>query len=317
MNKLFLPLLLLSLAFVSCAEEPSDNSNKYEWGTRRFYSDFLWCQYDVTDTANVMCKTLCFDFNQEAKNYITDNVEFQLVERVVKQNDTTRDIIYLPAKGIIIFKNDIECDDNILQISIKEEKAKLKIIFTKDTEKKDHTYIFCLKVINNGGLDRIGNIDVSEANTIYFADEWIVRKEYVYNPLAKGLFWSVVGLITFLLLWYVLSRRINPNNKFSKIYFDYNDGQGEQERRGVGNCYKIVCTNKKQRISLFHKFFVGNITFETNDFWTYPVTLKSGTRNNIKLSGLVNYELDNEETIRTESFIITNENGQKVIITTT
>jgi hypothetical protein len=158
-----------------------------------------------------------------------------------------------------------------------------------------------------GGLDRIENIGLESGIC--------VKKYNGYNPLALLLFWVIIVILAILLACFIISRFVNPSTKFSKVFIDYNDGAGEQ-RVNMGSAYKLLCTNKKTRFSVFSKFFVGVVKVEVNDFWTSPLTIKSGTRNNIRLLGITNYELDNDETVRKEPFTITNESGQKVTITT-
>jgi len=287
-------ILLVALAaivFSSCGKHISGEF----WGETEYYSNFLFKKYEPV----VMEKTLEFDFNDDAQRLITGDIEFEVVKK--DEHDA-----FAPAQEVVLYKNGAKCANNILKVKSSEKELSLGIEFTK--EAREGYYTLYLREKGASGLDRIEYLELTNG--------FCVRKSDVWNPLANGLFYGLIGLILFLLLWYILSRRFNPNNKFSKIYFDYHDGAGEQVRRGVGSCYKVVCVNKMQRVSPFSKFFVGNVFYEVNDFWTSPVTLKSGTRNTIKLSGVVNYELDSEETIRKEPFTLTNENGQKATITT-
>jgi hypothetical protein len=319
MNKLL--LLLLPLALLSCNKPSEENPNNHFWGKRKFYTDFPLNlkNYNVSDTTHTFRKTLRFEFNQVAKDSIAEAVEFQLVERIVElgKDGLPKDTTYLPVleKEISLFSNGVKCENNVLKINTNDEIVPLEIAFTKDTGKEDHKYTLCLRVINNGGLDRIGNIDVSDAKNVVLADEWVLEKDYVYNPLAKGLFWTFVVIVVVLTVCFIISRIANPTVKFSKLYIDYDDGAGEQ-RIDMGSAYKLLCTNKKTKFSVFSKFFVGVVKVEVNDFWTHAVTIKSGTRNNVRVSGLGEFEMDTDETVRKEPFTITNDNGQKVIIVT-
>jgi hypothetical protein len=317
MNKSFIILLASVLVFASCNKPVENNPNKHFWGKKQFYSDFLFKQFDASDTAHTYRKTLHFEFNQEAKDSITDAVKFQLVERVVKigKDGLPKDTLYSPTKDFLLFKNGNQCVDNILEVTTQDGRVDLMIAFVKDSRQEDYTYNLSLQVINNGGLDRIGNIDVSETENIVLTDEWVLEKDYVYNPLGLLLFWGTVAIITLLIVWLIISRIINPKTKFSKLFIDYHDSAGEK-RINMGSGYKLLCTDKKVRFSIFSKFFIGVVKVEVHDFWTHPVTITSGRRNVVRLSGHGNYQIENDETIRKEPFTITNSDGQKATITT-
>jgi len=291
-HKLFIVIAFTALLFSSC-----DNPSKGEfWGETKFFSNFPGREYKSV----IMEQTLEFDFNDDAQRLI-DNIEFE----VVKKNEQDK-FVPVREEKIVLYKNGKKCANNILKVKSSEKEVTLGIEFTKEAEKGYHTLY--LREKGTSGLDRIDYLELTGGFCVVKYDVW--------NPLALIMFWGLVAIIAFLLVWHILSRTVNPNIRFSKIYFDYNDGQGEQERRGIGKCYKIVCTNKKQRVSPFYKFFVGNIAFEVNEFWAHPVTIKSGTRNNVRITGLGEFELNSDETVRREPFTITNDHEQKVTITT-
>ncbi|MDR0969458.1 MAG: VWA domain-containing protein [Lentimicrobiaceae bacterium] len=146
--------------------------------------------------------------------------------------------------------------------------------------------------------------------------ELINKPEKTINPLALLLFWLAASIATILLACYIIAHFfVNPSTKFSKIFIDYNDGAGEQ-RINMGGAYKLLCTNKKTKFSIFSKFFVGTVKVEVNEFWTHPVTIGSGMRDNVRVSGLGSFELNTAETVRKEPFSITNDSGKTITITT-
>jgi hypothetical protein len=291
------------LLFSSCEKEK--NINSVFWGETNYYSNFLLKKYKPV----IMEKTLEFDFNEDAKRLITGNIEFEIV--VKDKNDK-----FVPTDAIVLYKNNIKCSDNILKITSKNESVQLGIEFIPDA--KEGNYTLYLRVKETGGLDRIDDTDLSTANNVILAHEWVVKKDDVYNPLALSLFWILVTTILFLMLWYMISRLIiNPNNRFSKISFDYHDGQGEKSVR-VGNCYKVICTNKRTEVSLLHKFFVGNVAIEINDFWTKKIEIKSEGYLGLSISGIdIDFQLEPWKPQRKELFTITKPDGQTVQIETT
>jgi hypothetical protein len=299
---------------VSC-DEPPQNSNvtKTDWGRVSYYSDFLFDKY-VPDT---LTKKLKFEFNETALDSITEEIELIVVKGKEK---ATGDTVYCEyesesAKDIVLLKNGIKCDENILSISTTENGKiiTLGIVLPAGGKYEDETIHLGLRVKNAGGLDYIDNLDLEKERVL--SHEWTIRKDDVYNPLGLLLFWFFVVVVTILAVCFIFSRILNPSTKFSKLYIDYDDGAGEQ-RINMGRAYQLLCTNKKTRSSIFHKFFVGTVKVEVNDFWTHPVTIKSGMRHYIRISGLGEFELNPDETVRKEPFTITNDNGQKATITT-
>ncbi len=301
-NKI-LPLILLSLWFWSC-KKTTENPNRVIWGETEYYNNFLIKKYEPV----IMTQTLELKFSDDAKRLLNSDIKFEAVER----NEQDK---FVKVKGIKLYKNRILCADGILRINSKEKEQNIElgIEFTEDAKEGNHTLY--LQVIDGGGLDRIDDTDLSADDEIILAHEWVVKKNDVYNPLAKLLFWVGVAIIVILIACFIVSRITNPSTKFSKLYIDYHDGSGEKRIR-MGSGYKLLCTNKKTRFSILYKFFVGVVKVEVNDFWEHPLTMKSGRRDSIRISGLGEYSLDEEETIRKEPFTITNNSGQKVTITT-
>jgi hypothetical protein len=289
-QKIFIVAALAVLLLSSCG----DDSKGTFWGETKYYSNFPFKSYEPV----IMEKTLSFDFNDDARQRITSDIEFEVVEK--DEHDK-----FVCPEGIVVCKNNEKCANNILKVKPTENEVILGIEFTEKARKGNHTLY--LRATNTGGLDRIDYLELTNG--------FCVKKTEVMNPMAFILLWSIIVVIVILAVCFIASRIVNPSTKFSKLFIDYNDGAGEQMIK-MGSAYKLLCTNKKTRVSVFSKFFVGVVKVEVNDFWTYPVTLKSGTRNNIRLLGMSNYQLDNDETVRKEPFSITNENGQKVTNTT-
>jgi len=316
MNKFITFLTVSVFLFASCEKPEKINPNKHSWGTKNLYADFLINHFHFSDTSNVFHKRLFLEFNQEAKASSTGTLELQLVEKITKfgADGLPKNSEFQPTREFSLFKNGEKCSDNILKINNEDKKADITIAFNQNTKFEDHSYTLCLKVINNGGLDRIDNTDVSAPNNIILTDEWVLEKKYVHNPLGLLFFWGIVGIIGILILCFVLSRVINPSTKFSKLYIDYHDGGGDHIVK-MGSSYKLICTNNKKKYSIFYRFFIGNVKVEVNDFWTNPVTINSGRMDTVQLTGLGDLQLENDTTIRKEAIIITG-NGQKVTIIT-
>jgi hypothetical protein len=281
---------LVAVLFSSCKDEVKGEV----WGETQFYSNFLFKKYEPVK----MEQTLEFEFNDDARRLVTNDIIFEVVEK--DNNDH-----FVVVKDVVLYKNGEVCPDNMLKIKPTEIEVKLGIEFTETTREGNHTLY--LREKGQSGLDRIDYLEL--------ADGFVVKKDDVYNPLGLLLFWALVTLAVILVVCFIVSRIANPVVKFSKVFIDYNDGAGERKIK-MGSAYKLLCTRKRTKFSIFSKFFVGVMKVEVNEFWTHPVTITSGTRNHIRVSGLGEFELDNDETVRKEPFTITNDNGKKATITT-
>lgn len=291
MNKTFIVLLISVIFFSSCGKQSEINPNKHFWGKKQFYSDFLFKKYDVADTSHTYNKTLYFDFNKEAKDSLKNTIEFQLVERVIKlgNDNLPKDTVYLPTKDIRLYKNGEQCPNNILKISAKDGKADLKIAFEKKSKHEDHVYNLSLQLLNNGGLDRIGNVDVSEAKNIVLTDEWVVEKDVVYNPMVKLLFWISIFLLVVIAAMVFIIRLNNPTFRIRNLQIEYYTCQGVLRPPYVNlklkGCYKVICSNKKQKQHFLSRLFYGKIAFVMNEFWDKDICLmpKTYSKNGIRI----------------------------------
>lgn len=276
-----------------CLLSSCSDSNTVFWGETDCYSDFLFKKY----TPVRMEKTLEFEWNEDAKRLWHKSIDFEIVEKSSGK----------PFKGIVVYKNGERCKNNILKITKADSEVVVGIEFAADAPEGNHILYLREKSLN--GLDRIDKIELGEGI--------IVRKNNVFNPLAKWLTTSIIAILTILVVWIVLARFvINPAAKFSKVIFDYGDGERPVRMSGA---YKLICTNKPVKISLFHKLFVGNVKVEVNEFWEHPVTIQSGARNRIRFSGSATYNINTEDgvPVRREPVEITNESGKTIKVQTT
>lgn len=283
-------MLLPALMISSCDQAQPEIA---DWGNTIPYADFGWDKY----TPVKMEHTLVLDFNDDAKKLFTGSVVFELVLKNAEG-------YFLPTDKIILYKNGVLCKKN--RMSINKDDSEITVGIEINRDMPEGCYTLLLNPVDNGGLDRIEQIDLQNG--------FNVQKIEVMNPLAKRLMWSVIVTAALFILWIIVSRIVNPKLKFSRISFDYND-TGEVSHR-VGNCYKIVCTNRPKRISLLHKIFVGNVYVEVNEFWSSELTILCGSRDVIRLSTRGDYMLP-DEAVRRETFLIQDDSNRKVNIETT
>ena len=289
----FIVTLLSVTAFTSCDEAKESIA---DWGVTEYYTDFWWKKY----TPNIMEQTLEFEYNDDAKKFFTGEVEFELKS---KNQDGT---FVSTTDYMLLYKNGELCEGNRMKIDVNDTEVVVGVEFKPESPEGCYTLI--LDPIDYGGLDYIEHIDLVEG--------FNVQKDDVFNPLAKQTSGVGTTLLAIFVGWLFLSRLVIYRSvRFSKISFDYNDGCGEYMRR-VSGCYKIVCTNRKQKVSIFHRIFIGKVYFEVNPFWEQEVTLSNGLRNNIRISTRGDYNLP-DESIRKEMFVISNSEKKKVNIETT
>ncbi len=293
MKHIFTILIVASVLFLNGCD--NKEYQLADWGHTEYYTDFWWKHYEPIK----MEKTLVLDFNEDARRFFTGKAVLELMvqkgENLLPTTETMK-----------LYKNNERCDNNRLVLTCADNDINVGVEFLPDAEKGN--YKLFLVPVDKGSLDDIVQIRLG--------DGFYVQKIDIMNPLAKYTMWILIILVGLLLIWIIVSRIINPSLEFSRISFDYMDEVGEIYNR-VGSCYKIVCTNKAKKISVFHKIFVGNVFVEVNDFWTEELTIKCGPRSAIRLITRGDYNLP-DEAVRKETFTIHNdEQKRKVNIETT
>lgn len=287
-------LAVVSVGVLTACNESQDKLA--DWGNAVYYSDFLWNSYEPI----IMEQTLELTFNDDAQRYFTGEAILEL-----EYFDGETEKWQSAEEYMILYKNGVECEHNLLKLSVKDHEVVVGVEFRKNAAGRNYT--LQLNPVDKGGLDEIEQIGL--------ANGFMVEKIDIMNPLAKQTMWVIIILSVLFVIWIVLSRIVNPYLKFSRITFDYNNGAGEISYR-VGSCYKIICTNKPKKISLLHRIFIGKIHVVVNEFWDQDLVIMSGSHNNIRLISSGEYIFP-EESVRKEMFVITNVRQQIVNIETT
>jgi hypothetical protein len=247
-------VVLLATLMLSCNKNP----NKVIWGETNYYDKFLFKEYEPV----IMTQALELEFNDEAQSLLTEYIVFEIVE--IDEIDK-----FVVAKGIKVYKNGAQCANNLLSVKSGEKEIKLGIEFTGEAIEGNHTLY--LRVKNGGGLDRIDNTDLSAGGDVILQHEWVVKKDDVMNPLAVIMIWGLVVIIGLLSLWRIVIRQLlNPHFEINKIEIIAPNFWKIPKIRGY---YKVVFTNRTKTQSFFHKFFIGNILFITNDFFIEDIGL--------------------------------------------
>lgn len=272
-----------------------------DWGKQVHYSDF-WFKKFVPDT---LYKTL----NIDADGEIAQNVELQLYKKEGNQ------VLIVPTSEVQLFADGAICPNNVIGIPPHTKSIRVGLVFTQEAQRGD--YKWYLKVKDGGDVEVLNGYDLTD-NASKEIFEWQAKKQVKMNPLANGMMLGGIGLVVLLLLWLFISRVfIWPSAKFSTVYIDYCDGYGQKSVRMAGK-YELVCTdNAKIKDSALKVFFVGKRQFEYNDFWTEPVTIKTGARaNSVRILKPHSFDVAGDLK-RREVIEIINADGKSVKIETT
>jgi hypothetical protein len=251
-NKILTIITIAALLFVSCKEKPKGEF----WGETKYYSDFLFWKYKPV----VMEQMLIFDFNEDAYNLVTNNIEFEIVEN---KNDKI-----IVTKEIVLYKNGEKCDNNILKINPSEADeygiAEIKVGIEFTNEARTGYYTLYLREKEKSDLDRI---DYQE-----LTDGFCAKKIDIWNPLVTFIFWLAITFISFLIIWRIFIRPLMYDTfRVNMLYIIYPEIHTPPLR--IKGLIKVVCSKIKQRQSFVNKFFTGKIAFVHNDFWEKDIEI--------------------------------------------
>ena len=294
MRKLFIISLLIAIVFTSCKSDENANSVA-DWGETEYFTKFMWKDYAPI----IMEQTLVFDFNADAKKFFSGQAVFELKSK-------NQDGVFESTNALKLYKNGQLCENNCMKIDINDTEVLVGLEFKPEAHEGSYTLI--LDPIDVGGLDDI---------QIELENGFNAQKTNVTNPLAVQTISLGSAILIIFIVWILLSRLVIYRSvRFSKISFDYNSS-GDGYMRNVRGCYKVVCTNKKKKVSILHRIFIGKVYFEINPFWEEEVTLASGlSYSSIRIITKGDYNLP-DESVRKEMFVISNASGEKVNIETT
>lgn len=259
------------------------------------------------------------------KEYIPDTLHKKLIidadafTRPVKlalyKEDSKSGKYILAGNEVQLYVNGKLCQDKVITITSKDKELDLGIVFNASA--KDGTHRWHFHVVDAGEIECINGLDVHRGTNLTDM-AMFARFDHQWNPRTKVVFWTSIGLVVLLLLWLFVSRvLIWRSTKFSTLYMDYCDGYGQKSISMAGK-YELVCTNNaKMKDSALRVFFVGKRQFEYNDFWTEPVTIKTGARaNSVRIIKTHNFNLSGDLK-RREVIEIINADGKSVKVETT
>ena len=262
------PLMLLA----SCNKETNNTNAPTRWGKENYYDKFLWKKH-VPDT---LYRTIEFDFNQDAKNYMDKPLRLGLF----KKTDTGK-MLPVTDTEMEVFVDGKKCPQNIIDVQPGTDQLKVGIVFKPNAENKVHHWFF--RAVDDGGLERINDMDPDT----YKADnaslmDIEVEKNKVMNPLAMGTTLTTLLLLAALLVWlFVMKAIFFPSFRVGKIQLS--DPIPYNTLKRMRGYRKMILTNKQPKQGFFDRVFAGKILYEVNELWTSDVVIEPKDRNSVRL----------------------------------
>ena len=262
------PLMLLA----SCGKKADEPNAPTRWGKENYYDKFLWKKH-VPDT---LYRTIEFDFNQDAKNYMDKPLRLGLF----KKTDSGK-MLPVTESEMEVFVDGQKCPQNIIDVQPGTDHLKVGIVFKPEAENKVHHWFF--RAVDDGGLERINDMDPDtyKADTASLMDIE-VDKNKVMNPLAMGTALTTLLLLAALLVWlFVMKAIFFPTFRVGKIQLS--DPVPYNTLKRMRGYRKMILTNKQPKQGFFDKVFAGKILYEVNDLWTSEVVIEPKDRNSVRL----------------------------------
>lgn len=243
--------ILLVVSLIACTSCEKSIDNSMLWGKTDYYEDFLFKDYQPI----IMTKTLCFEPNEDADGRV-GNVKFALYK-------TDSDSSYVPVENEVhLYKNGTLCSDNILLLTPQDKEVNIGIEFTPEAKEGVHKWF--LKVIDNGGFDRINDYSIDE-DPMPLLLEWRAEKNIIMNPLALGLSWFFVFVVAMLILWFCVMKPIlYPTFKVGNIQMTNSTYFSVKKIHGAR---KFVATSLNRKQGTLNRLFTGKIVYERNEMW--------------------------------------------------
>ena len=301
---LFLAILCLLGLLVSCGKKTDQATAPTRWGKENYYDKFLWKKH-VPDT---LYRTIEFDFNQDAKNYMDKPLRLGLFKKT-----NSGKMLPVTESEIEVFANGDKCPNNIIDVKPGTDQIRVGIVFKPETENKVHHWFF--RAVDDAGLERINDMDPDTYN----ADNASLmdveaEKHKIMNPLAEGTLLTGILLVALLLLWLiVLKAMFFPTLRVGKI--QVSDPVPYNSLKRLRGYRKLILTGKPQKQGFFDRFFTGKILYEVNQLWTSDVEVEPKDKTSVRLRCPKDYMADARVLKKNQEYTIQNmTTGTKTII---
>lgn len=272
---IILPLFLTFV--VSCKDDIRSDSNYL--GVSNAYKSFLWCKH-VPDTIR---KDIVFEFNEDSRKMLDEDVILGLF--VKSANPDGKEIFArLDTCRAKLFVDDKLSPDNTIRISPDKElpsvRYRLGIVFPNVEESRIHTWF--IKVIDNGGLDRINDYEITGFNPEPVIGQVFVETVKKANPLKIWIIALSSVLILLLVLWCtILQYLFYPRFKIGYILIGEEDSVPQPVKcKG----YRLfVLTSGKKRQNAFSRILTGKIRYFDHPGCTIDVIIEPVDKKSVRI----------------------------------
>ncbi len=273
MSKLHIYIAIVCVALSSCSEK--DDLGAF-WGDTEIYDDFLFNKY----TPTLINKTMELEFNEHAKN-ANAKVHFGLFKE-----DGNGGVVKIKTTEALLHIDDKVMNNNEFTINQNQTSVKIGIEVRKDTPNGRNSWL--LKTMSFSEIDRIDDIELDTSHSNNYTLKFYIKKAEVMNDLSYGLSIFAITIISILIIWLlILKRMFYPTFKSGMLTFQMDIYKPIK----IKGARKVVCTNKPLKQSSLNAFFTGRIIYFNNPFWTKEWLIIPNNKKNIKVIG-GNFMLD-------------------------
>ena len=278
---------LMSLMVSSCGDSFEGNY----WGQTRYADPFLGsigkCPVDT------LKGTLEVDFNDHAQSLLTEPLVLALY-----RNDGGKAIPVKPNEAEV-YVNNVLSKDNTISISKDcDGEVNLGVVLKGSLIEvsSDQDYTFLFRVINNPGLDRVNDINVTDRQNVMMSEDvFTLMPIHVYHVVNKwrvGTNITLIIIVICIILLIILSRISHPAFGVRRIYLIIGSTQRTISLKGAGRV--LLTKDKKKSQSIIRTLFIRKTIFVVDEFFSagdllvepkFRINTDSGRRNGVRLSG--------------------------------
>lgn len=165
-----------------------------------------------------------------------------------------------------------------------DESAELSVQFDHDA--KTGKRYFELTPVDYTALDMINQAPAEEYQGISMRTTYTTN----WNPLSTALFWVIIGVLAFLVIWYMFLQRVFfPRIKMGKVEITGPDSYYVSKK--LKGARKVVFTHEKKKQNIFSRLFTGEVRYVKADHFNPEVTITpSGGKKKVKVTQKQNKE---------------------------
>lgn len=247
----------ISIIFFICIFLSSCKEESLDFGTVKYYPEFLWVDANITPVE----KTMDCEFSLDAQNDANSFAEFQFVDN--EGNPVQTSEMQVKVDGA-------SAHNNTFRVNSNTKSVKLDFTFSPDAKTGKHQGY--LKLINHE-LDRIDSHQLSNGQKVDVF-QWTINYNKGMNPLMLALIWLAVILVSYALLKLFVIRPIRYP-KFGAIQKTIIvPGMAPLVIRFKGARMVVLSATSQKKQSAWDCFWNGKILYKIHPAFTTPIYLK-------------------------------------------